>query len=110
MTTLSYAVRSDGLYLQYGAGRMALTPFTAHTIRIRYTTQPAFGDKPSLMVVAPPAEDVHFTVQETADTLLLATSAVTVAIDKRTAAFTYLDSQGRLLAAASLPRRNRSCR
>ncbi len=97
MTTLSYAVRSDGLYLQYGAGRMALTPFTAHTIRIRYTTQPAFGDKPSLMVVAPPAEDVHFTVQEAADTLLLATSAVTVAIDKRTAAFTYLDSQGNLL-------------
>ena len=50
------------------------------------------------MVVAPACMPAAaFTVEETPDTLRFSTAAVTIAIDKQTAAFTYLDSRGQLL-------------
>ena len=45
------------------------------------------------MVVAQPDPAAAYTVTDDGDTLRFATAAVTIAIDKRTAAFTYLDSQ-----------------
>ena len=60
--------------------------------------KPEFSTRQSLMVVAQPDAGCRLSpCTETADSLLFATSAVTIAIDKRTAAFTYLDSQGKLL-------------
>jgi alpha-D-xyloside xylohydrolase len=97
MPILTYDVRPDGLYLQSDQGQLALNPYSPRNIRVRYTRRPAFSDKPSLMVVARPNADVRFTVRETPDCLLFATSEMTIAIDKRTTAFTYRDRQGTLL-------------
>jgi alpha-D-xyloside xylohydrolase len=100
MPILTYEVRPDGLYIETdsgtGRGLLALTPYTPHAIRVRYTLRPAFSDKPSLIVVAQPAA-AHFTVRETPGSLLFATAGVTISIDRHTLAFTYRDSQGTLL-------------
>jgi alpha-D-xyloside xylohydrolase len=97
MPTLDYTLRPDGLYLHCEQGMMALTPYTPRAIRVRYTLKPEFSDKASLMVVAAPEPGVRFTVEETPATLIFATSEVTIAIDRRTAAFTYFDRAGNLL-------------
>ncbi|HRA65116.1 MAG TPA: glycoside hydrolase family 31 protein [Caldilinea sp.] len=98
MSTLTYEIRPDGLVLHMDQGLLALTPYTAHTIRVRYTLRAEFNDQASLMVVAAPDQNTPFTVDETADSLLFSTAAVRIAIDKQTAAFTYYDGQGALLA------------
>lgn len=97
MSTLEYTLRPDGLHLHGAQGMIALTPYTPRTIRVRYTLKPEFSDQASLMVVARPDEPVPFTVSETDASLIFATSEVTIAIDRRTAAFTYTDRAGNLL-------------
>lgn len=96
--TLTYCIQPDGLYLQSAQGGMALTPFTSSTIRIRYTQKPEFGVDESLMVVSKPEAGVHYAVEETPDSLIFSTAKITIAIDKQTAAFTYFDNRGALLA------------
>jgi alpha-D-xyloside xylohydrolase len=76
---------------------MALTPYTPHAIRVRYTLRPEFSTQPSLMVVTAPKPGVRFTVEETPEQLLFATAEVTIAIDRQTTAFTYYVRQGALL-------------
>jgi alpha-D-xyloside xylohydrolase len=85
------------MHLQCEQGLIALTAFTPRTIRVRYTLKPALNEEPSLMVVAAPEADVRVTVTETPDTLRFATEDVVIAIDRRTAAFTYFDRSGALL-------------
>ncbi|MFO7633854.1 MAG: glycoside hydrolase family 31 protein [Caldilinea sp.] len=97
MPPFTYSIQPDGLYLQSEQGLMALTPYTERAIRVRFTLMPEFSAQASLMVVAEPDQSVPFTVNETSDSLLFATAEVTIAIDRRTAAFTYLDSCGELL-------------
>lgn len=74
-----------------------MTPYTSRTIRIRYSLQPEFSAKPSLMIVAEPEKSVSFTVEETAEDLVFSTPDLTIEINRCTAAFTYRDNQGRLL-------------
>lgn len=96
MASLTYTVQADGLAIQCGQGRLALTPYTPASIRVRYSLRPSFNDRPSLMVAARP-EPVPFGVAETAEGLVFSTSALAIVIDWQTAAFSYRDSQGRLL-------------
>jgi alpha-D-xyloside xylohydrolase len=97
MSSLSYAVRPDGLYLQAPNAFLLLTPYTSQTIRVRCSATPEFSTRQSLMVVAEPQPAVEFRVVETEDALLLATAAVTITIDKESGAFAYQDKKGNLL-------------
>jgi alpha-D-xyloside xylohydrolase len=97
MSTLSYTIQPDGLYLQVADMWMALTPYTPRTIRVRATLKPEFSAKESLMVEARAAEAIHFAVSETGDSLIFSTAEVTIVIDRQTGAFTYLDKLGALL-------------
>ena len=97
MTILNHSIQPDGLTIHSDNGWLALTPYTARLIRIRYSLHPEFSAKPSLMVVAQPETAVPFNVQETPDSLLFSTAEVTIVIDKYTTAFTYQNSQGCLL-------------
>ena len=97
MAVLTYTSRPDGLYIQTSNASLLLTPYTPQTIRVRCSAGPEFSTQPSLMVVAQPDPAAAYTVSEAPDTLHFATSAVTIAIDKRTAAFTYYDKDGSLL-------------
>ena len=98
MAILTYTSRPDGLYIQTPNAWLLLTPYTPQTIRIRCSARPEFSTRPSLMVVAQPDPAATYTVTDDGDTLHFATSVVTIRIDKHTAAFTYSDSQGKLLA------------
>ena len=97
MSTLTYEVRPDGLYIHRDRGWLALTPYTPRAIRVRYTLKPEFSARPSLIVVSQPEADICFSVAETPDSLLFTTSELIIEIDRQSAAFTYRDNQGRLL-------------
>lgn len=97
MPSMSYALRPDGLHLELGGAHTLLTAYTPHTIRVRHTLRPEFSTTPSLMVEAQPAAAAIVDVRETDAQLLFSTAAVTIAIDKTTGAFTYLDHAGALL-------------
>jgi len=96
MTTLTYQIRDDGLHVQTDRGMLALTPYTARTVRVRYTLRSEFSTRESLMVTAQPA-DAAFIVAETPEKLIFATDELVIEIDRQTAAFAYRDRQGRLL-------------
>ena len=97
MAALHVTVQPDELILEHAQGRMALTPVTPRLIRVRYTTKPAFSSRQSLMVVPQRAPNAPFTVSETAERITFSTSALTIDIDRQTAAFTYRDRDGALL-------------
>ena len=61
MSTLTYEIRPDGLYIRSDRGWLALTPYTPRAIRVRYTLKPEFSARPSLMVVSQPEADIRFT-------------------------------------------------
>jgi alpha-D-xyloside xylohydrolase len=97
MPILTYETRPDGLYIRTDQGWLALTPYTPRAIRIRYTLKSEFSVRTSLMIVAQSEVDVRFAVEETPDCLRFATSELEIDINRQTAAFTYRDSQGRVL-------------
>jgi alpha-D-xyloside xylohydrolase len=97
MSHFAYTVQADGLHIQTDKAWLLLTPYTPQTIRVRYSARPDFSTQGSLMVVAHPQPHAAFTIAEEGDRLLFSTDCVTIAVDKCTAAFTYLDSRGQLL-------------
>jgi alpha-D-xyloside xylohydrolase len=97
MPILTCTSRPDGLYIQTEKGWMALVPYSSRAIRVRYTLQPEFSRKASLIVTGSPEPGVAFTCEERAGCLVFATGEVAIEIDRQTAAFTYRDRQGTLL-------------
>src|SRR5512137_1548559 len=97
MPILTYSVQLHELTIQTDCGHLALTPYTPRAIRVRYSLKPEFSPKASLIVTAQPDPNVQFTVQETPDRLVFATSDVVITIDRQTAAFSYCDRHGNLL-------------
>ncbi|MCA9956552.1 MAG: DUF4968 domain-containing protein, partial [Anaerolineales bacterium] len=97
MPILNHTRQPDGLYIQSDQGWLALTPYTSRMIRVRYTLEPTFSAKSSLVAVTEPETAVSFQVHETPDNLIFSTAEVTININKNTAAFTYLDNQGCVL-------------
>jgi alpha-D-xyloside xylohydrolase len=97
MPILSYETRTDGLYIQTDHGRLALTPYSPQAVRVRYTLEPEFGSRPSLVVTACPPSGIHFSVQETPAALVISTAEIQIEIDRQTAAFLYRDAHGNSL-------------
>ncbi|MBL8092697.1 MAG: DUF5110 domain-containing protein [Anaerolineales bacterium] len=97
MPILTYAVSATALTLQTDQGYLEVAPHTPQTVRVRYRGTPDFNPDPGPIVCAPPDPTATFTVRELPDRLLFATDALIIAIDRRTAAFTYLDRQGCVL-------------
>lgn len=96
---MSHEVDARGLTMRLEQGLLSLTPRSARTVRIRYTLADELSTKPSLTVVDAPADAaaVRFHVQDRGSMLLLSTDALTIEIDRDTAAFTYRDAAGRIL-------------
>ena len=93
---LSHVSDASRLTIRTNQGLIALEPRSARTIRIRYTREDELSRKPSLTVTPPPddAPPVAFRVEDLPEALVLSTGALSVAIDRQTAAFTYRDSAG----------------
>jgi len=89
---------ADGVTLRTSEGLISIVFCTSSIVRIRYTQESEFNSKPSLMVVErPETEDVEWTITDESNHLDIATSAITIRIDKRTCAFSYWDVNGQLL-------------
>lgn len=89
----------QGFLLDTSNGRMHIAFCTPGIARIRYTLEPAFSGKDSLMVVSrPDREEVAVEVTEEPLCLRLSTGLLTIRVDKATCALRYEDARGRLLA------------
>ncbi|HEX7585946.1 MAG TPA: TIM-barrel domain-containing protein, partial [Prolixibacteraceae bacterium] len=65
----------------------------------KYTTLPAFLDKPSLVITNGWNKTPEFTVTENAAEITLATSSIKVIVDRKTNAVKYTDLAGKLILA-----------
>jgi alpha-D-xyloside xylohydrolase len=97
MPILHYSTGPEGLFIQSDRGFLALTPYSARQVRIRYSLKTPFSERRSLIVTAQPEPDAAFTLEETPQALVFVTDALRITIDRQTTAFTYTDSQGNLL-------------
>ena len=97
MPILTYALRAHELTIQTDRGYLALTPYATSAIRVRYSLKPDFSCEAGPMVTAEPDPNSAFDVTELPDRLLVSTADLTIAIDRATAAFTYLDRNGNVL-------------
>ena len=99
MRILSHQVGADGLTICTDAGLLALTPRTNRTVRVRFTLEDSFSQKPSLTVVRSPAGTpvVPFSVVEGGDGIVISTDAMSIEVARETAALTYRTIDGTLL-------------
>jgi alpha-D-xyloside xylohydrolase len=99
VTILSHESDAHGLTIRTDRGLLSIVPWTPRAVRIRYTLETEHSQKPSLIVVADRAIAPHvaFRVEDRPAALVLATDALSIEIDRRTASFTYRDAAGRLL-------------
>ena len=95
----SHEVDDHALLIHTGTGLLAIAPRSSQTVRIRYRLGTELSRQASLAVIADMSSGtcVPFTVQERADRLIFATDALTIEIDRSTAAFTYRSADGTLL-------------
>lgn len=93
----SFSRLVDGLLLRTSSGWIALTPTSAHIVRIRYTLEEKFSDRASLALLPPTLPTADFRVDETEGEILFSTEELTIHIDRSTGAFAYRDSAGGLL-------------
>src|SRR3954469_813573 len=92
-----YSRLPDSVLIETAEGLIKLTPYSAEVVRVRYTLGRAVSAQASLMVVAQAPAPVEFSIRETEDSLCVSTAALSIQINKQTAAFTYLDSLGAIL-------------
>jgi alpha-D-xyloside xylohydrolase len=98
MDLIKFTIQPGGLWLETSQGLISLTAYSPHIVRIRYTLEPDFSQKESLMVVSEAQTPTDVDVRETDDSLFFSTSELTVQIDRSTLAFKYLDEHGQILA------------
>jgi alpha-D-xyloside xylohydrolase len=97
MKLLNFTAQRNNLRLETSCGLIDLTAYSADIIRIRYTLEPVFSPKKSLMVIAEAQNPVEVSIQETAEALFFSTSKLSIQINRDTLAFTYRDSHGQIL-------------
>jgi alpha-D-xyloside xylohydrolase len=87
----------DSVLIETVEGLIKLTPYSAEIVRVRYTLERTFSAQASLMIVSQAPAPVDFTIRETEESLFVSTAALSIQINKQTAAFTYLDASGAIL-------------
>jgi alpha-D-xyloside xylohydrolase len=95
--TTRYTHPDNATVVQIREGFLQLTPYSDSIIRVRYAPTQEFSTKPSLMIQHSPDTTVGMNVNETADALICSTPKLSIQINRRTGAFTYLDSSGQIL-------------
>ena len=98
MEVVHYKKQVDHLLIECTNGLMKIIPYTNSIIRIRYTLEKEFDLKKSFMVEPNAKEHVVFFVKDTENMIVFSTCKVQIHINKHTAAFTYTDSSGQILA------------
>jgi alpha-D-xyloside xylohydrolase len=92
-----YSHLPGSVLIETAEGLIKLTPYSAEIVRVRYTLERTFSAQASLMIVSQAPAPVDFRVRETEHSLSVTTAALSIQINKQTAALTYLDSSGAIL-------------
>lgn len=92
-----YQTLSDGILLQGSMGSIRLVPYTPGCIRIRYTLQPQFNDRESLMIQTRPTGEIPFSAEERPGTILFSTTQLVIETNQQIMAFTYRDQARNIL-------------
>jgi len=98
MKLIRHTFQPDGVIIETSPGFIKLTPYSERIVRVRYALSNEFSAKESLMIQPTTLTPVEFQVHETTKALIFSIPQLSIRIDKQTAAFTYVDSSGRLLA------------
>jgi len=97
MELIKFSTRPGDLFIETTSGKINLSAYSSRVIRLRYTVEPEFSQKESLMVVKEAKTPTETTFRETADSLYFSTPEVTVQINRQSLAFQFLDNDGRVL-------------
>jgi alpha-D-xyloside xylohydrolase len=103
MDIIKFTIQPGELRLETSRGLIRLTAYSPRIVRIRYTLEPDFSQKESLMVVSDAQTPTDVDVRETGDSLFFSTSELTIQINRSTLAFKYLDVHGQLLTREPEP-------
>lgn len=93
---LTAELRSDGVVFRDGDRLLRVRFFAEAIVRITCTQGRGFVDQPSRIVVAQPAK-VAFDLREEQQRYVLATTSLTIAVNKLTGALTYFDAAGAVI-------------
>ncbi len=97
LQSIQHTMRGAAPRIEIPGGVLELTPYSDSIVRVRFAPTQEFSTKPSLMRVDSPNLPAAFDLNETAEALVFSTSKLSIRINKRTGAFTYLDGSGQLL-------------
>ena len=78
-------------------GTLRLLVCSPAIIHLEYSPTTSFPNQPNPVVIKTNWPETPWTVQESADTITLATSSLKVVVDRKTGAITYSDSSGHTL-------------
>lgn len=89
--------QDDGVVLETDKGNLKLQVINRSIIRTIYSYRDSFSNPESLMVLPQSIGETDWSIEELKDHYSLTTSELKVEIDKETGAFTWRDSDGKLL-------------
>ncbi|KXA94810.1 hypothetical protein AKJ65_03340 [candidate division MSBL1 archaeon SCGC-AAA259E19] len=89
--------QEDGIILETNKGNLKLQIINESIIRAVYSYQDNFSDPESFMVLPQSDNETDWSVKELEDHFKLTIPKLGVEIDKKTASFTWRDSDGKLL-------------
>ncbi len=98
MDIRGYKKCENYLLLKTSNGRMKLQPVSHSMIRVVYTLEEQFSTKESLMIVPKERPIIPWKVDETQETVELSTDTIRISVQKQTAAFSYFNAKGELIA------------
>ena len=98
LAALQTSAQNNPQTIALGRTRMQIVWFAPNIVRIRITPEKTFSDRPSLSVVASPA-DVAVTRRESKSALELATKEMTITLSKGNGRLEFRDPKGRFLLA-----------
>jgi len=94
MTIETVHTDTDGATFEFAAQTLRVEPITDDVIRVVHTGEAIESPDDSPMVAGLPDDDVDWTLAESGGTITVATDAVTLEIDRETAAFVWRDGDG----------------
>jgi alpha-D-xyloside xylohydrolase len=95
--SIQYTLDHGAVIIETARGVLKLAAYSDSIVRVRYAATQDFSTKESLMIQATVDASVAMKVSETEQALVVSIPKLAIRINKRTGAFTYLDSSGQLL-------------
>ena len=100
----SYKTEAGGVSFVLDKGIMMIHIVSDDIIEVKYTSQAAFKNRPSLVVLDSFRFKKTFSVSETKDAIIIMTARLQVRVDRKTNAVSYLDNKGQpILSEANDP-------